>query len=78
MKPQAEARPPLLPEWAFVVQFREGTEVEQGRVDGRVEHIVSGQAAQFHSVEELLNFIARVLTALRAPPPNGKGKEEVP
>ena len=69
MKPQAAGHSPLLPEWAFVVQFREGTEVEQGRVEGRVEHVVSGQATRFHSMEELLAFIARVLTAMRAPPP---------
>ncbi|MFB3074163.1 MAG: hypothetical protein ACE1Z6_03175, partial [Candidatus Methylomirabilales bacterium] len=41
---------PLSPHWAFVVQFRVGTEVEQGQVTGRVEHIVSGQATHFQSV----------------------------
>lgn len=29
---------------------------------GRVEHLVSGQAARFHALEELLTFIVRVLT----------------
>jgi hypothetical protein len=60
---------PLLPEWAFVVQFREETAVEQGHIEGRVEHVVSGQATRFHSVEELLAFIAQVLTAVPMPPP---------
>jgi len=51
-----------LPEWAFVVQFRTETDVEQGHCTGRVEHVVSGQATHFASLEELLTFIARVLS----------------
>jgi hypothetical protein len=34
---------------------------EPSRYDGRVEHLVSGQAARFHSLEELLAFMIRVL-----------------
>ena len=64
MKPQAEANAPLLPEWMFVVQFREGTAVAQDHVTGRVEHVVSGQATRFESVEELWAFIARMLTSV--------------
>ena len=30
--------------------------------DGRAEHVVSGQVARFHSLEELLAFMVRVLT----------------
>lgn len=59
----------LLPELAFVVQFRVGTEVDQGRMEGRVEHVVSGQAARFQSPEEMLTFMAQVLATVRAPPP---------
>jgi hypothetical protein len=51
---------------AFVVQFRSDTVVEQGRLAGRVEHVVSGQAADFQSLETLLAFMARVLRAERA------------
>jgi hypothetical protein len=29
--------------------------------DGRVEHLVSGQGAPFHSLEELLAFMIRIL-----------------
>lgn len=47
---------------AFVIQFREGTDVEAGRVEGRVEHIASYRAARFRSIDELFAFIARVLT----------------
>ena len=66
---------PLLPEWAFVVQFRVGTDMEHGQLDGRVEHVVSGQATRFQSPEELLAFMARVLATLRAVP--DRGAEEV-
>ena len=51
-----------------MVQFRAETEVEQGRFAGRVEHVVSGQTTHFSSLEELLAFMARVLTTVRAPP----------
>ena len=59
----------LSPHRAFVVQFRAETEVEQGRFAGRVEHVVSGQTTQFQSLEELVVFMGRVLTQVRAEPP---------
>jgi len=33
---------------------------------GRVEHVVSGQATHFASLEELLAFITKVLTTVHA------------
>jgi len=59
---------PLLPPWAFVVQFRVETDLAQGRCTGRVEHVVSGQAAPFQSLEELLAFLTRVLATVRTQP----------
>ena len=50
---------------AFVVQFREGTDLEAGRLEGKVEHIASYKAARFHSVDELIAFMARMLTEIR-------------
>ena len=50
---------------AFVVQFRESTDVQAGRVEGKIEHISSYQSARFQSVDELLAFVARVLAAIR-------------
>jgi hypothetical protein len=50
---------------AFVVQFRSDTAVEQGNLAGRVEHVVSGQATDFQSLETLLTCIAQVLKAER-------------
>ena len=53
----------LSPYRAFVVQFRERADVEQGLWSGRVEHVSSGQATQFQVLDELLAFMARVLAA---------------
>jgi hypothetical protein len=56
------SQPALPTNRAFVVQFRVGTTGEPSVWKGRVEHVVSGQATRFRSVEELLAFISRVLT----------------
>jgi hypothetical protein len=50
---------------AFVIQFRSETDVDAGRFDGRVEHIVSGEQTRFHSLEELLDFIGHVLRTVQ-------------
>lgn len=50
---------------AFVIQFRPETDTEAGRFEGRVEHIASTKAARFHSLDELLGFIASVLAEVR-------------
>ena len=50
---------------AFVVQLAATAEVASGRLEGRVEHVVSGQATQFASLEDLLAFMARVLRQRR-------------
>jgi len=68
VQPPAEAPSALSPHRAFVVQFRAETDMAQGRCTGRVEHVVSGQAARFASLEELLAFIEQVLATVRAPP----------
>ena len=46
---------------AFVVQFLATAAVDEGRLEGRVEHVVSGQATHFASLEDLLAFMAHVL-----------------
>ena len=60
---------PLSPHRAFVVRFRSETDVARGRCVGRVEHVVSGQATHFQSLEELLAFLTRVLLTVGAQPP---------
>ena len=51
----------MLPERAFVVQFRQSTEPEPDWFSGRVEHMMSGQFASFESPGELKAFFRRVL-----------------
>jgi hypothetical protein len=46
-----------------VVQVHTDAMVEQGHVWGRVEHIVSGRATYFQTMEELVQFIEQVLTS---------------
>jgi hypothetical protein len=62
VKPPADTIHPLPAQRAFLVQVHAEAEVAQGRLAGRVEHVVSGQATHFASPEELLAFMARVLT----------------
>jgi hypothetical protein len=63
MMPPADNPSHLSVTRAFVVQFRADTAVEQGHLAGRVEHVVSGQAIDFESLETLLAFISGVLRA---------------
>ena len=65
-KSMTQHEPSLPTNRAFVVQFRAETELERGHCTGRVEHVVSGQATHFASLEELVAFMARVLTAVHA------------
>jgi hypothetical protein len=56
---------PLSPDWAFVVQFREGSTLTPEGMQGRVEHIVSGEATLFSSLEEVRAFMEHALVAQR-------------
>jgi hypothetical protein len=61
MKSHLEQRPAFPPAWAFVVQFGRDTAVDTERMAGRVEHVVSGKAARFQSLDELVTFMTKVL-----------------
>jgi hypothetical protein len=58
---------PLPTNRAFVVQMRAQPPGSPLVWDGRVEHVVSGQMTHFHSLEELVAFISRVLAGVPAP-----------
>jgi hypothetical protein len=70
MLQDTQGQAPLSVHCAFVVHFRVNSDVTQGRLAGRVEHVVSGQSVHFASLEELLAFMAQVLATVRAPPPS--------
>jgi len=62
----SDPHPPLAPHYAFVVQYTPDTQIEVGRVRGRVEHVVSRYASHFESLEALLAFMAQVLREVTA------------
>ena len=67
-------KPPSFPaNRAFVVQLHADAQPAQGQFRGRVEHIVSYQAAHFASVEELTAFMVRVLAADNQDPAHESG-----
>jgi hypothetical protein len=50
---------------AFLVQLRTDADIPGGRVVGRVEHVRSGDATHFQSIEELLSFMTTLLSRER-------------
>jgi hypothetical protein len=57
---------------AFVVQLHATADLAQGQVVGRVEHVLSGQATRFVTLDALLAFMVRVVAAVdQAPPAEG-------
>lgn len=68
MNPFAETTRRLPVRQAFVVQMSVEADVAQGHWVGRVEHIVSGEARHFQSLDDLLGFMAQVLTGANPPP----------
>lgn len=67
---------PMPPNRAFVVQFRESTEPAVGWFSGRIEHMMSGQSADFVTPEGLIEFFGRVMN--REVPPQRKPPARVP
>jgi len=61
------SNPTLPSNQAFVVQFRPRPHGASSW-EGRVEHLVSYQVARFHSLDELLAFMLRVLTEVEDQP----------
>ena len=65
-------RPPLPDERKSVltdVQVSVEADVTQGHWVGRVEHVVSGEAEHFQTLDDFLGFMIRVLTDGSPEPP---------
>jgi hypothetical protein len=60
---------PLSPQWAFVVQLRQGTPLIANWMQGRIEHICSGHATTFTSLEEVRAFMEHMLAEIEAEKP---------
>jgi hypothetical protein len=57
---------------AFVVQFSAQTQVDLGQYAGRIEHVVSGHARRFETLDELVECLVQMLGTLGTPPPEGR------
>ena len=55
------AEAPLTPDWAFVIQLRQGTAFTADHLCGRIEHVVSGRACLFGSLERARSFMELVM-----------------
>jgi hypothetical protein len=61
MDRKANDIPSLPAKRAFVLQLDAEAELPGGRCIGRVEHVVSGKAARFAVLEDLVGFMSEVL-----------------
>lgn len=61
MQQECIPRPTFTRERAFVIQFHRDADLQAGRFEGRVEHVISGRFSHFQRVHELEAFIRTVL-----------------
>ena len=48
---------------SFILRLYPNVDLDAGEISGWVEHVVSGEAGEFRSVEELLRFIRNYCAA---------------
>jgi hypothetical protein len=60
-QPEGPSRTGLPAQRAFALQLRADADPARGIVSGRIEHMVSGAAALFESVEQLADWIRDVI-----------------
>jgi hypothetical protein len=60
---------------AFRIQFRAEADIERGICCGRIEHVRSGDAAHFATVQELLAFVQFCMTRRNGAGATTKGQE---
>ena len=53
----------LAPQGTFVIRLRNDSAPDALRVNGRVEHVISGESESFRSLPALLAFMARHLAS---------------
>jgi hypothetical protein len=46
---------------SFILRLYRGVDLDAREISGLVEHVVSGEASEFRSVDDLLDFIGRLL-----------------
>ena len=75
MLPRTTATGPFPIQHAFVVQFAAETRLDARGITGRVEHLVSGQATTFESVQALFTFMAARLREVQQTSPEEESEE---
>ena len=60
--------PLLSPQRAFVLQFYPETSISRKQFRGRIEHVLSGQATQFDSLDAILQFLEQLLSQVKDKP----------
>lgn len=55
---------------SFILEFDRRDEPFAGPLAGRIEHVLSGKAAEFASAAEMLAFIDRILSPGHSPQSN--------
>ena len=50
---------------SFVIKFGSETNAAAGKFLGRIEHVGSGQSIRFDSLDQLLEFLRRILKEVR-------------
>jgi hypothetical protein len=50
---------------SFVIKFGSETDAAAGKFQGRIEHVGSGQTIRFDSLDQLTDFLRRVLKEVR-------------
>jgi hypothetical protein len=61
-----------------VVQFSAQTNVELAQFTGRIEHVVTGHARRFQSLDDLVAGLVQMLGALGTLPPEGRADTDCP
>ncbi len=62
--------PSLPAERAFVIRFRSDVDPSRERLDGRIDHVVSGRGVRFTTYAEAWSFMQRMLAE------SGRAEEE--
>jgi hypothetical protein len=71
MAPSSESARPLPAQRAFVIQFSAQTDVVRGQFSGRVEHVVTGHARRFQTLDDLVACTVQPLVTLGIIPLEG-------
>ena len=59
---------------AFVLQLGPATDIEAGKLEGRVEHVASTRSARFGTLDELLTALREILADASRTAPGGDRK----